>query len=73
MLALETLVIRLAAVLETTHIGTLQFGVGIAPDAPEDAKALNQAVNRHLAHIIGRARAEVARDAAPLQGSTTTQ
>jgi hypothetical protein len=72
MLALESLVIRLAAVLETTHLGALQFGIGVSPDAPEDAKALNEAVNRHLAQMIGHARTEVARDALP-QSSTTTQ
>ncbi len=65
MLALENLVVRLAAVVETTHVGALQFQVAIAPDAPEDAKTLNEAVNRHLKLLIGRALTEAARDTLP--------
>ncbi len=73
MLALESLVIRIAAVLETTHVGALQFGIGIEPSAPEEAKALNAAVNRHLVQIIGRARAEAARNMPTQETVRTTQ
>jgi hypothetical protein len=70
LLALESLVVRLAAVLETTHVGALQFAVSVSADAPEEAKVLNEAVNRHLRNMIGRARTESARDA---QEPTTQQ
>ena len=65
MLALENLVVRLAAVVETTHIGALQFQVGISADAPEDAKTLNEAVNRHLKLLVGRALTEASRETLP--------
>ena len=62
LVALESLVIRLAAVIETTHVGALQFAVAVSADAPEEAKVLNAAVNRHLQNMVGRARAESARE-----------
>ena len=62
LVALESLVVRLAAVIETTHVGALQFAVSVSADAPDEAKMLNEAVNRHLRNMIGRARAESARE-----------
>jgi len=64
LLAMESLLVRLAAVIETTHLGALQFAVSVSADAPDEAKVLNEAVSRHLRNMIGRARAESARDAA---------